>query len=105
MKYIIFKTSGLFHPVMFPEHTTHSTITMPAGAVVDSAGFFTISDSGILVGSRKSVSLDLHPKMERDRELISAALAGFGTYMFLDHDYEYETGDEASSTDHPSLAT
>lgn len=86
MKYVIFKRSRLFCPVIIPEHITHSQIKIE-GCSVHSAGFFYMGgqtpEDIITLLPESSDSLGVGPK-PGDKELLVSTLAGFGMYAFME---------------------
>ncbi len=84
MKYVIFETKGgLFHPVLFSDHTTHSQVRLKKAKPI-SAGFV---DLGILEVKcwGKSESLGLESRGEVDAEIIRKFKYNFGTSHFLNY--------------------
>jgi hypothetical protein len=83
MKYIIFKdtVSGLIHPVLFGEHTSHYQVKID-GAEPVSAGFFSFEKGNIQVYG-KSDSLKLDPK-DSDLDYIVKAFMNMGTMFFIE---------------------
>lgn len=92
MKYIIFKDkkSGLFQPVIFGEHTTHSQISID-GAEPISAGFCLLSEEDGLSVYGESDSLGLKPQ-KKDGAYLRMLLCSVGTSYFLDYDKIDEPG-------------
>lgn len=82
MKYIIFEDekTGLLHPVIFADHTTHSSIKIN-GAKAISAGFVDLTDK-VNPCYGESNSLNLKPRKE-DYILIHRLLLNFGIYGFM----------------------
>lgn len=84
MKYIVFEqeSTGLKMPVVFPDHVTHSQISIEGTRPV-SAGFCLVgTEELVTIGTGKSDSLNLAP-LAGDRELIVAALCNAGMYAFM----------------------
>lgn len=84
MKYIIFEEerTGIFSPVLFPEHVTHSDIKI-IGTKPISAGFCILGGEDIIsILPEISDSLQIGPG-ENDKRLIIATLANSGMYDFL----------------------
>lgn len=86
MKYVIFKNDrgGLFHPVVFGDHTTHSQVKLE-GCHPVSAGFFTQKrDRSVEVfGKSESLNLESDP---RDAKLVELMLLNYGTSFFLNYE-------------------
>lgn len=82
MKYIIFENekTGLLHPVVFAEHTTHAQINMEGCKPVN-AGFVSFGKGFEIHG--RSDSLDLDPDYDRDKRLIELMFIDMGTMFFL----------------------
>lgn len=82
MKYIIFEDNktGLIQPVIFGDHTTHSTIKLNNCKPV-SAGFWLLGEKGIICFG-ESESLGLEPK-KGDEAYLSLMLGDAGTMFFL----------------------
>jgi hypothetical protein len=93
MKYIIFKdtVSGLIQPVLFGEHTTHSSVKLDRAKPV-SAGFFDFS-KGIPTIYGKSVSLNLEPGVD-DLDYITKMFLNLGTMYFISLDNKKKKGVE-----------
>lgn len=83
MKYVIFDTKGILHPVLFSDHTSHSQVRLKRGKPI-SAGFV---DLGILEVKcwGKSESLGLESRGEVDAEIIRKFMYNFGTGYFLNY--------------------
>lgn len=84
MKYVIFEQerTGLKMPVLFPDHVTHSSITIEGSKPI-SAGFCLVGGCEIItILPEGSDSLKLEPG-EHDRELIISTLSNAGVYAFL----------------------
>ena len=87
MKYLIYKVNGLFLPVTFPDHITHSQVKIEweEKAVLYSAGFFSINRLGlpdVLPGF--SESLKIGPG-ELDQEILTCFYLNMGTSFFIDY--------------------
>lgn len=90
MKYIVFKNKYSYLPVLFPDHITHSEVTI-VGAVPVSAGFCHFLNGGVIIvdHSRSSESLGLKPN-NRDAPLLNRVLGEAGTNDFLISNVDYE---------------
>lgn len=86
MKYIVFQDnkSGLLHPVIFGEHTTHSEVTINDASPI-SAGFFYLDAKKGLCVYGESDSLNLKPRKE-DPGLLKLVLVNAGTSFFIQLD-------------------
>jgi hypothetical protein len=82
MKYVVFKhKSGIFMPVIIPQHVTHSMVKIEDAEPV-SAGFFRMDGKNAIV-SGTSESLKLGPSLD-DEQLLRDTLNNSGMYAFLD---------------------
>lgn len=84
MKYVIFEQdrTGLKAPVIFGDHTVHSSVKVE-GAKPVSAGYFMIDNDGIVSTYGDAQSLGLKPE-DGDATLLNLVLQNFGTAYFLD---------------------
>jgi hypothetical protein len=81
MKYVIFKhKTGIFMPIIIPQHITHSMVKIEDCEPV-SAGFFRI-DNETVIPYGDSTSLKLGPSAD-DAELIQNVLNNSGMYAFI----------------------
>jgi len=89
-KYVIFKVQDLLHPVIFPEHVTHSAVKLQYGTPI-SAGFFTTGEifGSVMVLPMESISLNLGPHKD-DEKVLQAAMNGdsnIAKYLIGNYDY------------------
>lgn len=84
MKYVIFEQygTGLKEPVIFGDHTVHSSVKVEGSKPV-SAGYFMIDNDGIVSTYGDAQSLGLKPE-DGDATLLYYVLQNFGTVYFLD---------------------
>ena len=83
MKYVIFEDdiTGMKEPVIFGDHTVHSSVTVERAHPV-SAGFFMIDKGGIVSTYGDAQSLGLTPA-PGDATLLFYVLQNMGTMYFL----------------------
>lgn len=83
MKYIIFEDdkTGMKQPVIFGDHTVHSSVTVERAHPV-SAGFFQIDNEGIISTYGDAQSLGLQPK-NGDATLLFYVIQNMGTMFFI----------------------
>lgn len=90
MKYVIYKRKGLFLPITFPDHITHSQVVINFGEEVQlySAGFFSLSSIGLPeISPMRSESLDIGPQ-ELDKDILMRFYLNLGTANFIDYSHE-----------------
>ncbi|OCW75086.1 hypothetical protein [Elizabethkingia anophelis] len=88
MKYVIFKKSGLYLPVTFPDHITHSQVTVNwhDKTEVHSAGFFKLNSIGLPeILSGFSESLNIGPA-KNDLQILTYFYLNSGTAQFIDYE-------------------
>lgn len=87
MKYVVFKRGDMEIPVAFPDQIAHSMVSIGTDWEAVSAGFFKVSGIGFpIIDECGSDSLKLKPRMEKDWDLLTAMLKGFGTNSFINYD-------------------
>ena len=74
MKYVIFESHGLVHPVIFGDHTSHKSVSVRDGKPV-SAGFFVLNSIGWPRVYGESESLKLGNRGELDEDIIRRAMS------------------------------
>lgn len=81
MKYVILKhKSGVLMPVIFPQHITHSMVSIKECKAIN-AGFWKL-ENGSVVTYGESESLGLG-RSDKDAALIQATLLNMGIYAFF----------------------
>ena len=83
MKYVIFEDdkTGLKQPVVFGDHTVHSSINVERSHPI-SGGFFMIGKYGTVTTYGTAESLGLQPQ-DGDDGLLFCVLQNMGTMFFL----------------------
>ncbi len=87
MKYVIYKRGGLYLPVTFPDHITHSQVKIEWGdeIYIHSAGFYRLDTLGFpVVLPEISESLKIGPS-EIDEEILRKFVFNCGTSAFIDY--------------------
>ncbi len=97
MKYVVFRRprsltrpalpeedqTETYVPVILPEHASHAEAQLLDGGIPDSAGFFSLANSGrVIIYEQRSASLDLGPKPNRDAQFLHDLLGGYGIESF-----------------------
>lgn len=90
MKYVIYKRNGLFLPITFPDHITHSQIKIdwPDETELHSVGFFTIDSLGdpqILPGISESLNIG---SSASDHDILRRFYLNCETSFFIDFNYD-----------------
>ncbi|QFG53662.1 hypothetical protein [Chryseobacterium sp.] len=87
MKYVIYKRNGLFLPVTFPDHITHSQVKIEWEGSLElySAGFFSLNSFGLpVILPGISESLNIGPSSS-DEDILRRFYLNCETSHFIDY--------------------